>query len=106
MDKRNSESGDDERAAEDYKVELLVELEDGTGITSSVSANRVVFKSDRSFEVGAPIRFRLSIKSPGEDLVYRLYAEGTVMCVEPCGKQWSVAVKITSFRFESHRLGE
>ena len=99
MNESHLASGNDRRASQRYQVELPVELEDGTGVTSSVSATGVVFETDRSFVVGAPIRFCLGLKPEGEIPPSRLYCEGSVVNVEKHGGRWTVIATISVSRF-------
>ena len=103
MNDRHPEQVPDRRAAQRHQIELPVELEGGTGITSSVSTTGVVFRTDRWFAVGAPIRFCLEFRPTGEVLSSRVCCEGEVIRIDPCGNQWSVTVFIKSFQFQPSR---
>ena len=101
MDTRNTTGSKDRRRAPRYPVVLPVEWENGTGITCNVSTIGVLFKADQAFVIGVMIRFSLVLNQL-DGAANRLCCEGKVIRVEPWEGQRDIAVKITSFWFESN----
>ncbi|MEN8259424.1 MAG: PilZ domain-containing protein [Pseudomonadota bacterium] len=87
------------RHEERYNLQLLVEFDQGEGVTRDVSASGVYFTTDQALETGTKIRFFLVTE--GEEF-NRIYCEGKVMRAEPCDEHWGIAVRNTEFRFQRH----
>lgn len=90
----------EKRHAPRISVPLLVELEDGSGITRDVNAFGLFFETDHSFAPGAPISFSLLLEHGALDGPLRLHCQGQVVRVERRPAKTGVAVAITAVRFD------
>jgi hypothetical protein len=82
-----------------YPANLVVELEEGTGVTRDISAAGVYFETRQKPASDAPLRFTLILEhaEPGP---VRLGCEADVVRIEPRGDAFGVAAAITSHWIE------
>lgn len=85
-------------------IGLPVELEPGNGWTRDVSTSGVYFEADRSFSVGAPIKFSLVV-AHAEPTVLRLQCAGQIVRVERHEGRVGVAATITASEL-SRQVGQ
>jgi PilZ domain len=90
--------GPDRRRAPRFQVELLVELDHGTGLTRNVSVCGIFFVTRQRFSPGDPIECILVFKDLDPDHPVRLHCLGQVVRVEPDDENMGVAVAITAYR--------
>ena len=80
-------------------MELLVELDHGTGSTRDVSVGGVFFVTLQRFSPGDPIELTLVLEHLDPDYhPVHLYCRGQVVRVEPNDGNMGVAVEITAYR--------
>jgi hypothetical protein len=80
------------------RVELLVELDQGTGLTRDVSVCGVFFVTRQWFSPGDPIECTLVFEHLDPDHPLRLHCRGQVVRVERDDGNMGVAVAITAYR--------
>jgi hypothetical protein len=85
-----------------FRVEMLVELHDETGITREVSVCHVLFVTDRCFSSGEPIELTLVFEYVEPKHPVRLRCRGQVVHAEPRDGEMGVTVAIEAYRFEPH----
>jgi PilZ domain len=90
--------GPDRRRAPRFQVELIVELDHGTGLTRDVSVYGIFFVTRQRFSPGDPIECTLVFKDLDPDHPVRLHCLGQVVRVEPDDGNIGVAVAVTAYR--------
>ena len=83
-----------------FRVKMLVELHDETGITREVSVCHVLFVTNRSFSSGEPIELTLVFEYVEPNHPVRLQCRGRVIHVEQRDGKVDVVVAIEAYRFE------
>lgn len=91
---------DIQRSAKRVRVEIPVQLDQGSGVTRDISQSGVFFFTEQPFVPGTTFSFVLELDyvSPGES-VY-LHCKGEVVRVEETGEKKGVAVSIREFSSE------
>jgi hypothetical protein len=89
------------RQAQRYQLELMVELEHGTGRTRDISSSGMFFVTDQSFTPGQSIRFTLLVEHVDSSHLSRVQCQGVVVRVDSQNGHLGVAVAFTEYRFES-----
>ena len=83
-----------------YPASLVVEMEQGNGVTRDIGASGVYFETQQQPVSGSPIRFTLILEH-ADPAPLRLGCVAEVVRVEPRGAAFGVAAHITSHWFES-----
>ncbi len=91
------------RQAPRFFAALPVELEGGTGITRDISRFGVLFETNVSSSVGAPISFNLLLEHVDPGGLLRLNCHGQIVRVERDRGKLCVAAAITSYGLEPIR---
>ena len=89
-----SEARVERRGVPRYPASLLVEMEQGRGVTRNIGASGVYFETQQQPARGAPIRFTLILEHT-DPAPLRLGCVGQVVRVEPRGDMFGVAAHIT-----------
>src|SRR5262249_30629032 len=88
--------------AERVRLEMLVELNDDTGITREVSVCCVFFVTNRFFSAGEPIELTLVFEYVEPNHSVRLRCRGQVVHTEQRNGEMDVTVALEAYRFETH----
>jgi hypothetical protein len=88
--------------AQCFRVELLVELSGGTGVTQEISVSEVFFVTNHLFPPGEPIELALVFEYVDPNYPVRLRCRGQVVRAEQRDEKVGVVVAIEAFRFEMH----
>ena len=99
MEKNRNNNIGNTRRMRRYMVQLLVELENGIGITHNISGNGVLFTTVENIAVGAVIRFLLIMDA--EQSGERIACNGKVVRVEQSSEMSRVAVALEDIHFAS-----
>jgi PilZ domain len=95
-----SEARAERRRSPRYPASLVVEMEDGKGVTRNVSALGVYLETRERPTMEAPIPFTLILEH-AKPTPIRLACVGSVVRVEPHGDGFGIALAITSHGIES-----
>jgi len=95
-----SEAWVERRRVPRYPASLVVEMEQGNGVTRDIGASGVYFETQHRPADGALIRFTLVLEHT-DPAPLRLGCVGEVVRVEPRGAAFGVAAHITSHRIET-----
>ena len=95
-----SEARAERRLSTRYPASLVVEMEDGKGVTRNVSASGVYLETREQPTMGAPIHFTLILEHATPAPI-RLACVGSVVRVEPRENGFGVALAITSHGIDS-----
>lgn len=97
--------GSEQRRAPRFTVSLPVKVEGEEGVTSNVSISGVLFETKKSYAVGAPIKFRLTVSQMGPVPV-SVECEGRVVRVDRHEGKNGIAVEMTSYGFQGAIIDE
>src|SRR5262245_55081737 len=95
-----SQAGADRRHSPRYPASLVVEMEDGKGVTRNVSASGVYIETDERPTKEGPIHFTLILEH-ARPMPIRLACVGSVVRIEQHGEKFGIALAITSHGIES-----
>jgi hypothetical protein len=87
--------------AKHFRLEMLVELNDDTGITRELSVCCVFFVTNRFFSAGEPIELTLVFEYVEPNHPVRLRCRGQVVHAEQRAGKMDVTVAIEAYRFET-----
>jgi hypothetical protein len=85
-----------------FRVEMLVELNDDTGITREISVCYVFFVTKHLFSSGEPIELTLVFEYVEPNHPVRLRCRGQVVHVEQRDDKMGVGAAIEAYQFETH----
>lgn len=93
----------DRRQARRYRLALPVELRGGKGQTRDISTSGVFLELDidHTFSPGESVSFALQSEHADPDHPVHLQCQGVVVRVEPHEGMVGIAVRFTSFQFET-----
>jgi hypothetical protein len=79
------------------RMEIPVQLQNGTGVTRDVSPSGVFFLTDRKYSPGVSLTFTLELDYafPGEQM--HLHCRGKVVRVESMTEKFGIAASISEF---------
>src|SRR5215468_7235019 len=95
-----SEAMPERRRSARYPARLLVEMENGKGVTWNVSASGVYLESRERPPADGPIYFTLILEHSHPTPI-RLACVGSIVRIEPHGDRYGIALAITSHGIES-----
>jgi hypothetical protein len=88
--------------AKRFRVEMLVELNDDTGVTRELSVCWVFFVTNRLFSAGEPVELTLVFEYVEPNHPIRLRCRGQVVHAEQRDGVMGVTVAMEAYRFETH----
>ena len=88
------------RRSQRYPASLVVEMEDGKGVTRNVSASGVYIETRERPAIAGPLHFTLILEHARPTPI-RLTCVGSVVRIEPHGDGFGIALAITSHEIES-----
>ena len=95
-----SSGKDERRRSQRYPANLVVEMEEGKGVTRNVSASGVYVETSERPTKEGPVHFTLILEHARPTPI-RLACVGSVVRVEPNDNGFGVALAITSHGIES-----
>lgn len=99
----SAHSSADRRQAQRFRLALPVELGNSRGQTRDISTSGVFLEldTDPTFSSGESVSFTLRLGYADPDHPVHLQCEGVVVRVEPHNGRVGMAVRFTSFQFET-----
>jgi len=91
-------SASDRRRAKRYRVDVPVEFDGSSGVTTDVSQTGVLFATDREVQVGDLIDFSLVLGEPNTEWHCRIACIASVVRVDRADRGWLIAVDIQAYR--------
>ena len=84
---------EERRRGQRFKLDLAVQLKNGTGTTCDISTSGIFFETESAHSIGETIQLSLHFEHES------LQCEARVVRVEPRNGQFGVAVELKSYAF-------